>query len=104
MEPWRRVRARDAGPAQSERLPYAANLNRILAASAARYVLLLNTDMFFDPRQQCLARMVRFMDAQPDCGMAGCRLYHADGSDALAARRFQTAAGHRWPAAAAWAG
>jgi N-acetylglucosaminyl-diphospho-decaprenol L-rhamnosyltransferase len=74
----------------SERLFYAANLNRILAASTARYVLLLNTDMFFDPRQQCLARMVAFMNAQPDCGVAGCRLYHADGRDAWAARRFQT--------------
>jgi N-acetylglucosaminyl-diphospho-decaprenol L-rhamnosyltransferase len=73
-----------------ERLNYAANLNRILAASTARYVLLLNTDMFFDPRQQCLARMVALMDAHPDCGVAGCRLYHADGRDAWAARRFQT--------------
>ena len=30
------------------------------------------------------------MDRQPRCGLAGCRLYHADGSDAYAARRFQT--------------
>jgi len=73
------------------RFPYAVNLNRVLAASTARYVLLLNTDMFFDPRQQCLARMVQFMDAEPDCGIAGCRIYHADGSDAPSARRFQTA-------------
>ena len=73
----------------SQRLSYAANMNRILAASTARYVLLLNTDMFFDPRQRCLARMVDFMDAHPDCGVAGCRIYHADGHDALAARRFQ---------------
>lgn len=73
-----------------ERLTYAANLNRILAASSARYVLLLNTDMYFDRYQQCLARMVAFMDSQPRCGVAGCRLYHADGTDAQAARRFQT--------------
>jgi GT2 family glycosyltransferase len=70
-------------------LSYAANLNRILAASSARYVLLLNTDMFFDPRQQCPSRMVKFMDDHPECGVAGCRLYHPDGSEALAARRFQ---------------
>ncbi len=74
----------------SQRLGYAANLNRILAASTARYVLLLNTDMFFEPREQCLARMTAFMDARPDCGLAGCRLYHADGQEAFAARRFQT--------------
>lgn len=73
-----------------ERFPYCVNMNRILAASTARYVLLLNTDMYFDPRQQCLAEMVAFMDARPDCGIAGCRLFHADGRDALPARRFQT--------------
>ena len=56
----------------------------------ARYVLLMNTDMFFDPRQSCLSRMVAFMDANPGCGVAGCRILHADGRDARAARRFQT--------------
>ena len=74
----------------SQRLGYAANLNRILAASTARYTLLLNTDMYFDPPSQCLARMVQFMDGQPDCGLAGCRLYHQDGQYAYPARRFQT--------------
>jgi N-acetylglucosaminyl-diphospho-decaprenol L-rhamnosyltransferase len=72
------------------RLGYAANLNRILDASTARYVLLMNTDMYFDPREQCLRRMADFMQSRPRCGMAGCRLLHADGSDAFAARRFQT--------------
>ncbi len=72
------------------RLHYAANLNRVLRASTAKYVLLLNTDMYFDPEEQCLTRMVAFMDAHPDCGIAGCRLYHADGDFAYPARRFQT--------------
>lgn len=72
------------------RLTYAANLNRILDASDAKYVLMMNTDMYFDPQQQCLARMVAFMERQTRCGLAGCRLFHADGSDAYAARRFQT--------------
>jgi GT2 family glycosyltransferase len=71
-------------------LGYAANLNRILAASTARYVLLMNTDMYFDPAGECLRRMVDFMDGRPDCGVAGCRLYHPDGNDAWAARRFPT--------------
>ncbi|MGC3972612.1 MAG: glycosyltransferase [Pirellulales bacterium] len=39
------------------RLGYAANLNRILEQSDARYVLLLNTDMFFDPRTACLTKL-----------------------------------------------
>jgi GT2 family glycosyltransferase len=74
----------------ARRLSYAANLNRILDASSARYVLLMNTDMYFDPSEQCLGRMAAFMDSQPRCGLAGCRLFHADGSDAHGARRFPT--------------
>ncbi len=74
------------------RLGYAANLNRILAHSTARYALLMNTDMFFDPAEPCIARMVRFMDSHTSCGVAGCRLYHADGQFAYPARRFQSLA------------
>ncbi len=74
------------------RLLYAANLNRILRAATARYVLMLNTDMYFDPAAQCLAKMTDFMDRHPRCGIAGCRLYHGDGTFAYPARRFQTLA------------
>lgn len=74
----------------SRRLNYAANLNRILSAASARYVLLLNTDIEFDPGEACLSKMVRFMDAHPLCGVSICRLYHTDGSYAFPARRFQT--------------
>ena len=73
-----------------KRLSYSANLNRILEASSARYVLLLNTDMFFDPHEPCVSKMVRFMESRPDCGIAGCRLHHEDGEHAPSARRFQT--------------
>jgi len=72
------------------RLGYAPNLNKIIQYSTARYVLLLNTDMYFDPSEQCVARMVRFMDEHPECGVSNCRLFHRDGSDAFPARRFQT--------------
>ena len=74
----------------SQRLHYAANLNRILAAATSPYVLLLNTDMYFDPAEQCLAKMVDFMERRPRCGLSGCRLLHADGVHAPSARRFQT--------------
>ena len=74
----------------SARLGYGANLNLILEASTARYVLLMNTDMYFDPAEPCLAKMVQFMDAQPDCGVSICRLYRPDGSYGYPARRFQT--------------
>ena len=90
IEPWRQIVPETKVLKNSERLHYAANLNRILTASTARYVLAMNTDMFFDPRQRCLARMVDFMDSHPACGIAGCRLFHTDGRDARAARRFQT--------------
>jgi len=90
VEPWRHVIPETKVLKNSERLHYAANMNRILAASTARYVLVMNTDMFFDPRQRCLSQMVEFMDSHPDCGVAGCRLLHADGHDGRAARRFQT--------------
>ena len=74
----------------NRRLHYAANLNRILEAASARYVLLLNTDIEFDPSERCLSKMVRFMDAHPLCGVSICRVYHTDGSYAFPARRFQT--------------
>jgi N-acetylglucosaminyl-diphospho-decaprenol L-rhamnosyltransferase len=78
-------------PLRNDRcLSYAANLNRILDASSAKYVLLMNTDMYFDPSEQCLAQMVDFMDGQPRCGLSGCRIFRADCSDAYAARRFPT--------------
>lgn len=84
----------------AERLGYAPNLNRILEASRAPFVLLLNTDMTFDPPEQCLSKMVRFLRENPECGVAGCRLYHRDGSYGYPARRFQTLptiAGRRTP-------
>jgi hypothetical protein len=90
VEPWRKTIPETTVLKNAKRLHYAANMNRILAGSTARYVLLMNTDMFFDPRQRCLSRMVEFMDSHPNCGIAGCRLLHADGHDARAARRFQT--------------
>jgi len=74
----------------SKRLSYSANLNRILQASERPYVLLLNTDVFFDASEPCISKMVRFMDERPDCGIAGCRLYHENGEHAPSARRFQT--------------
>jgi GT2 family glycosyltransferase len=71
-------------------LGYAENLNRILSVSDARYVLLLNTDMYFDVGDQCLAKMVAFMDDHPRCGLSVCQIYRPDGSYGYPARRFPT--------------
>jgi GT2 family glycosyltransferase len=72
------------------RLFYSANLNQILHAASARYTLLLNTDVYFDPEEQCVAQMASFMDSHPQCGMAGCRVYRPNGQYAYPARRFPT--------------
>jgi N-acetylglucosaminyl-diphospho-decaprenol L-rhamnosyltransferase len=72
------------------RLHYSANLNRILRASTRPYALLLNADMYFGASDPCVEKMVDFMRRNPDCGVAGCRLYHENGDFAFPARRFQT--------------
>jgi GT2 family glycosyltransferase len=87
---WERHFSRVHVVINERRLSYAANMNRILEASTAPFVLLLNTDMFFVPEEQCLSKMVRFMREHPQCGVAGCRLYHPAGDYAFPARRFPT--------------
>jgi len=89
-EQWRTIFPRLRVVRNARRLFYAANLNRILEVSTAPYVLLLNTDVFFDPEESCLAKMVDFMRRHPQCGIAGCRVHHEDGTYAYPARRFQT--------------
>jgi len=92
VDPWLGYVADTSVIRNTKRLLYAANLNRILRASTARYVLAMNTAMFFAAGEPCVLRMVRFMDAHPACGVAGCGLYHADGRFAFPARRFQSLA------------
>lgn len=92
VDEWRGAIPQTLVVRNDRRLSYAANLNRILERSTARYTLLMNTDMYFEPREPCVTKMVRFMDAHPDCGVAGCRLYRPDGSFGYPARRFQTPA------------
>ena len=87
---WRRVFPDTKVVRNRKRLDYAPNLNKILEASTARYVLLLNTDMYFDAPEHCVSKMVKFMERHPDCGIATCRVLHPDGTDAASARRFQT--------------
>jgi GT2 family glycosyltransferase len=90
VEPWTKQFQHTTVIKNTQRLGYAANLNRILAASEARYVLLMNTDMYFDPQTQTLAKMTQFMDSNPKCGLSVCRVLHPDGSEGYAARRFPT--------------
>ncbi|HIQ04228.1 MAG TPA: glycosyltransferase [Anaerolineae bacterium] len=50
-----------------------------------RYILLLNPDTVLPPT--ALREMMSFMDARPDCGIAGPKLVRQDGSLDLACRR-----------------
>lgn len=90
IEPWLNYFPKTLVLRNEMRLAYGANLNRIVEASSAPFVLLLNTDMYFEPSEQCIARMVAFMHEHPDCGVAGCRIYRADGAYAHPARRRPT--------------
>jgi len=93
VEPWMHEFPASLAIRNESRLGYAANLNRILKHSDAKYVLLLNTDMFFDPREECLTKLVRFMDHNPDCGLGSCRLYRYDDSYAFGPRRYPSIRG-----------
>lgn len=69
---------------------FGAAHNQVIAASSARYVLLLNPDCRL-PAKNVLGRMVEYMDANPDVGMLGPRIVYPDGRLQYSARRFPTA-------------
>jgi GT2 family glycosyltransferase len=91
VERWRSMFSNTLVVRNEERLGYAPNLNLILKAASAEFVLLLNTDTYFEPAEQCLSKLVRFQREHPRCALAACRLYHPNGRYAYPARRFQTA-------------
>lgn len=63
--------------------------NRALALARGRFVLLLNPDTLVPP--DVLLPMVRLMEANPEVGVAGCRVDRPDGGlDAACKRSFPT--------------
>lgn len=76
-----------------QRLGLAANLNRLLAAATAPFLAVIDPCLQLDGKERVLARLVRFMESQPRCGVCTCRVYRADGSYAYPARRFPTLRG-----------
>ncbi len=60
------------------RLGYCRAYNELMARSTGRYVLLLDDDTIL--RSGTIAGLVRFMDAHPEVGIAGCRTTNPDGS------------------------
>jgi len=70
-------------------LGFAANVNRAMAvAPPSRYVLLLNPDT--EVRSGMMDRLVEFLDANPDAGIAGPMLLNPDGTRQASARSFST--------------
>lgn len=57
---------------------FATANNQAIRVSSGRHVLLLNSDTIARP--ESLSRLVRFLDAHPEVGIAGSRLLNADGS------------------------
>lgn len=66
-------------------LGFAAANNRALPMVRADRLLFLNPDCLVGP--DTLGRMLAFMDARPDVGMAGCIVRNPDGSEQVASRR-----------------
>jgi GT2 family glycosyltransferase len=62
----------------TRKLGYCRTYNQLMARSTGRYVLLLDDDTILRPG--ALEDMVRFLDAHPDVGIAGCRTVNPDGT------------------------
>ena len=60
------------------KLGYCRAYNQLMARSTGRYALLLDDDTVL--RGGTIDGMVRFMDAHPEVGIAGCRTVNPDGS------------------------
>jgi GT2 family glycosyltransferase/lipopolysaccharide/colanic/teichoic acid biosynthesis glycosyltransferase len=69
-------------------LGYSRAVNQGIRESRGRYILILNPDVVV--RAGALGRLVEFMDAHPDGGMAGAKLLNPDGSVQDSCRRFHT--------------
>lgn len=66
-------------------LGFAGANNRVLGFARAPFVLFLNPDCVVPPK--VLGRMLSFMAATPEAGLAGCTIRNPDGSEQIASRR-----------------
>jgi GT2 family glycosyltransferase len=65
--------------------------NLAMEAAQGRYLVLINSDAFFEPG--ALARALAHMDADPGAGIGGARLVGRDGAPQPSARTFHSIAG-----------
>ncbi len=59
--------------------------NQAIRQARGRYLLILNPDTIV--QEDTFSTLVRFMDAHPDAGAAGCQILNPDGTFALESRR-----------------
>lgn len=71
-----------------ENVGFARANNQAICASAAKFVLLLNSDTVVNPG--ALTELVRFMQEHPGAGVAGAQLLNRDGSLQRSVQRFPT--------------
>jgi GT2 family glycosyltransferase len=74
--------------ALDENLGFAGGNNVGIAAASGRIVFLLNPDTITHPG--AFAAIIDFMDAHPQCGIAGPKLLNSDGSLQYSCRHFAT--------------
>ncbi|MDR1455105.1 MAG: glycosyltransferase family 2 protein [Tannerella sp.] len=65
--------------------------NRGIRAASGEYVWLLDSDT--EASETSLAAMLSFMDAHPEAGLCGCKMYGQDGRVQVSCRRFPTVGG-----------
>jgi GT2 family glycosyltransferase len=69
-------------------LGYAKAVNRGLAATSGRYVLVSNPDCVWDTSS--IATLAGWLDSHPRCGIAAPRIHNSDGSLEYSARAYPT--------------
>ncbi len=81
---------------QSANLGFAAGNNIALKQASGRYVVLLNPDTIVKPGS--FETVVKFMDANPSCGVVGPKLLNEDGSIQRSVGNFPDLAAIFWEA------
>jgi GT2 family glycosyltransferase len=76
--------------AESENIGFTRGSNRALELARGRYLLLLNPDTVL--HEDVLNRLVSYLDAHPQVGIAGPQVLNADGTTQSTRRRFPTLA------------
>jgi N-acetylglucosaminyl-diphospho-decaprenol L-rhamnosyltransferase len=72
-------------------LGFAANANRGVAETGARFLIVANPDT--EAKPGAVAALREFAEAHPRCGIAGPRLLNPDGTRQASCRRFPTVSG-----------